>query len=108
MIIDRRSNSYKSVRRAKELAQEIIRVEEKIMRLIKANQLNFDVYYDETMGWIVATSYCQLGGCVVKYISAEDEWAAKKAAAVLTVGGNKPSADDVCTSCREEMYQDQI
>lgn len=93
---------------AKMLAKEMIRIEDNILEIINNNQLNFDVYQDNEFGWIIQTSYCQMGGCVAGMIEVENEEIGKRLAAKMTYFEQKPSMDGLCSSCRLELYEMQI
>lgn len=73
-----------------------------------SNEANFDISHDEEKGWIIHTTYCQMGGCVAGFISSNCEESAKKLAAEMTYKGLKPSYSGLCPSCREEFYETQI
>lgn len=103
-------NRIKSIENAnaKNLAKEIVRIEKEIQYIIDTNQSNFDVFHDKENGWIIHTSYCQMGGCVDGFISSNCEESAKKLAAEMTFKGLKPNYNGLCSSCREDLNEMQI
>ena len=100
-------NRTKIVANAQKLAKEIVRIEKAFQEIIDTNQSNFDVFHDED-GWIIQTSYCQIGGCVTDFISFTCEESAKKHAAEMTFKGLKPSYQGLCSSCRADLYEMQL
>lgn len=93
---------------AKNLAKEIIRIEKEIQEIIDTNKSNFDVFHDEENGWIIQTSYCQMGGCVADFITSDCEESAKKLSAEMTFKGLKPNYHGLCSSCSEDLNEMQI
>jgi hypothetical protein len=69
---------------------------------------NFDVFLDEELGWIIQTSFCQIGGCVADYLLVENEETGHKLAMEMTIFGFKPDLKGLCSSCRQEWYESQI
>lgn len=61
------------MQKANELAKEIIRVELNIGQAVTEEPLAFDVLYVEEEGWVVQTSYCQMGGCLADFIPVKDK-----------------------------------
>lgn len=90
--------------KANQLVKEMVIIENSILEIMNNNQSVFDVYQDEEYGWIIQTSYCQIGGCLSGFISAEDEEKARKIAAKMTYFGQKPSSKGLCSDCRREFY----
>jgi hypothetical protein len=79
--------------------------EDEIKRILENNLSKFEYYYDDEWGWIVVTTYCQLGGCVAGYIECDSEEGAKRTAAKMTLDGLKPNVNGVCQSCMNDYYK---
>ena len=89
---------------ARELAKDMVRIERKIQGVIENNLSNFDVWEEESEGWIVQTSYCQMGGCLAGFIRCDSEEQARKISAKMHYFGHKPNFQGLCSSCRADMY----
>lgn len=101
-------NKTQRLENAKRLAREIVRVEKKIQSIIDTNQSKFDVLHDEEKGWIVQTSYCQMGGCVAGFVTATSEKSAKRIATEMTFKGITPNYNGLCDSCRYDLIQKSL
>ncbi|MEK4444128.1 MULTISPECIES: hypothetical protein [unclassified Niallia] len=101
------SKNSKMIDNAKKLANEIVRIENQIQLIIESKQYVFDVLYDGELGWIVQTSYCQIGGCIVNYIPCKSKISAIEVSARLTFKGVKPDAYGSCLTCSEDIYEMQ-
>ncbi|CAM5587417.1 hypothetical protein SAFG77S_09226 [Streptomyces afghaniensis] len=85
----------------------IVRIENQIQLIIESKQYVFNVLYDEELGWIVQTSYCQIGGCIVNYIPCQSKISAIELSARMTFKGMKPAANGICSTCNEDTYEMQ-
>lgn len=95
----------KMIDNAKKLANEIVRIENQIQLIIESKQYVFDVLYDGELGWIVQTSYCQIGGCIVNYIPCKSKISAIEVSARLTFKGMKPAANGICSTCSKDLHE---
>lgn len=95
----------KLIEKAKKLAQDILRVEGEIQKILENNESAFDVFHLEDEGWVVQTGFCQMGGCLAEYVPVESEAEAKLLAAKMTFLGQKPNAYGLCHECRHDLYE---
>lgn len=98
----------KKLEMAKELAKKITKSHKKINELVRKNQFNFDVFKDEDLGWVVQTSYCQMGGCMVDFIGVDSEEKGKYIAAKMTLEGLEVNYKGLCSDCRIELMEMQM
>lgn len=95
-------NSKESMKKAKDLAREFIKIDQSIQKIISNQELAFDVYKHEKLGWIIQTFYCQMGRCLVDYIICDCEKSAINKAAEMTLHHKQPNHNDLCFECKDD------
>lgn len=90
-----------------QLAKELIRVDEKIKKMIKKQEFNFDVWEENGKGFI-ATAICNVGGCTVSKVEYQSFEEAKQEAAIMTLAGKKPEIIGICNECRNSGDDETI